>query len=123
MSSSHHRSAETIRHCLRDGFTTYSALSPAIGRSCHRHQRNAQALSPTSRQRRGVKTTRLRRPREKRIRLVRHLRPSHPAPNVRDDREAPLLEERGTAETSGVDLPDIARRKFLTGTLDKFALH
>jgi hypothetical protein len=40
------------------------------------------------------------------------LRPSHPAPNVRDDREAPLLEERGTAETSGVDLPDIARRFF-----------
>ena len=28
---SHHRSAETIRHSLRDGFTTYSALSPAIG--------------------------------------------------------------------------------------------
>jgi hypothetical protein len=23
-------------------------------------------------------------------------RPSHPAPNVRDDREAPLLSERGT---------------------------
>ena len=28
---SHHRFAETIRHSLRDGFTTYSALSPAIG--------------------------------------------------------------------------------------------
>jgi hypothetical protein len=26
--------------------------------------------------------------------------------NVRDDREAPLLEERGPAETSGGDLPD-----------------
>jgi len=50
------------------------------------------------------------------------LRPSHPAPNVRDDREAPLLEEHGTAETSGVDLPDIASRNFLTGMLDKFGL-
>ena len=36
-------------------------------------------------------------------------RPSHPALNVRDDREAPLLEERGTAETSGGDLPDSTR--------------
>ena len=33
-------------------------------------------------------------------------RPSHPAPDVRDDREAPLLVERGTAETSAFDLPD-----------------
>jgi hypothetical protein len=49
------------------------------------------------------------------------LRPSHPAPNVRDDREAPLLEERGTAETSGVDLPDIASRKFFAEALDKLA--
>src|SRR6202041_3613816 len=57
---SHHRSAETIRHSLRDDFTTYSALSPAIGLFCHRHRRNARALSPVSRQRRGVKTTRLR---------------------------------------------------------------
>ena len=68
---SHHRSAETIRHSLRDDFTTYSALSPAIGLFCHRHQRNAKALPPASRQRRGVKTTRLCRPRDKRIRLVR----------------------------------------------------
>jgi hypothetical protein len=36
---SHHRSAATIRHSLRDGFTTYSALSPAIGLFCHRRQR------------------------------------------------------------------------------------
>jgi len=28
-------------------------------------------------------------------RLRASIRPSHPAPNVRDDREAPLLEERG----------------------------
>jgi hypothetical protein len=32
-------------------------------------------------------------------RLRASTRPSHPAPNVRDDREAPLLEERGTAES------------------------
>jgi hypothetical protein len=56
------------------------------------------------------------------LRLRASLRPSHPAPNVRDDREAPLLEERGTAETSGVDLPDIASPKFSAAALDKFAL-
>ena len=39
---SRHRFAETIRHSLRGGFTTYSALSPAIGRFCHRHRRNAK---------------------------------------------------------------------------------
>jgi len=52
------------------------------------------ASSPTWYQRRGIRTTRLRRPR----RIVRPhgkphcdtLRPSHPAPDVRDDREAPL---------------------------------
>ena len=32
--------------------------------------------------------------RERRIRLVRHPRPPHPAPNVRDDREAPLVSGR-----------------------------
>jgi hypothetical protein len=28
---SHHRSAETFRHSLRDGFTAYSGLSPETG--------------------------------------------------------------------------------------------
>ena len=39
---SHHRFAETIRHSLRNGFTTYSALSPAIGLSCHRPRSDAK---------------------------------------------------------------------------------
>jgi hypothetical protein len=34
--------------------------------------------------------------RDRRIRLVRLLRPPHPAPNVRDDRDTPLLIGRGT---------------------------
>ena len=46
--------------------------------------------------------------RARRTRLVHRARPSHPAPNVRDDREAPLLRERGMAETSADDLPDAA---------------
>jgi len=32
---------------------------------------------------------------------VRRSRPSHPAPNVRDDREAPLFRERDGADSAG----------------------
>jgi len=35
----HTGSAEAIRHSLRNGFTAYIVLSPAIGLSCHRRQR------------------------------------------------------------------------------------
>jgi hypothetical protein len=35
-----------------------------------------------------------------RIRLLQPARPSHPAPNVRDDREPPLLKEAGRAENT-----------------------
>jgi hypothetical protein len=38
-------------------------------------------------------------------------RPSHPAPNVRDDRETPLLWVRDARE-HGFDLPDGATEKF-----------
>ena len=52
------------------------------------------------RQRRGVRITRLRRPRIMRIRLSRHSRPPHPALHVRDDRDTPLLDRGGTAGIS-----------------------
>ena len=35
----HTGSAESIRHSLRNGFTAYSALSPATNSFCHRHRR------------------------------------------------------------------------------------
>ena len=50
------------RHSPRNGVTAYSALSPVIGRSCHRHRRDTKYRRQFERQRRGVKTTRLRRP-------------------------------------------------------------
>jgi len=37
-------------------------------------------------------------PTRRRVRLVRHQRPSHPASNTRDDREAPLSESRTRKE-------------------------
>ena len=52
----------TVRHSLRDGSTVSFVISPVIGLSCHRHQRDAQASSPARPQRREVRTTRLRRP-------------------------------------------------------------
>jgi hypothetical protein len=71
-------------------------LSPVIGLSCHRRQRDAKASSPASRQRRGAKTTRLRRP----LWLCSSAsleRPPHPALHVRDDASAPP-DERETRE-------------------------
>jgi hypothetical protein len=41
-----YRAAEAIRHSLRNGFTAYSALSPATNSSCHRHQRISDLAKP-----------------------------------------------------------------------------
>jgi hypothetical protein len=65
----HTGSAETLRHSLRNGFTAYSALSPATNSFCHRHRRikvlrdlvglakTSADLAPAT----GARTTRLRR--------------------------------------------------------------
>jgi hypothetical protein len=51
-------------------------------------------------------------------RLRASLRPSHPAPNTRDDREAPLLIGHGTGRAYRDDLPDKPSGIFLSGALD-----
>jgi hypothetical protein len=65
----HTGSAEALRHSLRNGFTAYSALSPATNSFCHRHLRingfaepgwackTSADLAPAT----GARTTRLRR--------------------------------------------------------------
>jgi hypothetical protein len=70
--------------------TAYFALSPAIGLFCHRRKRNAQALSPLD------ASVEASGPHDftvhvGAIRQARQSRPPHPTPNVRDDREPPLL--------------------------------
>ena len=40
---SHHRSARTVRHSLRDGATVSFVLSPVIGLSCHRRRRDCRS--------------------------------------------------------------------------------
>ena len=73
--------------------TVSFALSPVTGLVCHRHRRSL--LRRLERQRRGVRTTRLRRPLSC-CSSAAPKRPPHPAPYVRDDRETPLR-GRGTA--------------------------
>ena len=75
------------------------ALSLGTGLFCSHRPHAAHGGLRTWCQRRGTRTTRFRRPQrlsrlaQKRLKLPR---PSHPAPNVRDDREAPL-NGRGTS--------------------------
>jgi hypothetical protein len=92
---SHHGSdAGTARHSPRNGFTACFVISPVIGFVATAGvMRSIIARC----RRRGIRTTRLRRP----LPLsssVTPQRPSRPAPNVRDDRETPLL--RGTGYES-----------------------
>jgi hypothetical protein len=95
----HTGSAEAVRPSLRNGFTAYNALSPVIELVCHRCQRDAKHhrhVTPAS----GVRTTRLRRPHQRRSstrqkRATTLSRPPHPTLNVRDDRDTPLI-GRGT---------------------------
>jgi len=55
--------------------TAYFVLSPVTGLSCHRHRRE---IPPTWHQRRGVRTTRLRRPRPSTPKASPGLSPSPP---------------------------------------------
>jgi len=68
-------------------FTAYSELSPVTGLSCHRRPRIA---SQTWRQRRGVRTTRLRRPLSASL-VARSQSVHRIPPNVRDDGQRPSL--------------------------------
>jgi hypothetical protein len=54
-----YRAAEAVRHPLRNGFTAYFVLSPVSGLFCHRRRRDTSRQ--LERQRRGARTTRLRR--------------------------------------------------------------
>jgi hypothetical protein len=92
---------------LRNGFTTYSALSLVTGLYCHHPPCDAKHHHEVECQRRGVRTTRLRRPRSH-VSSSARPRPSHSAPDTRDDREAPLL-QRARNETLIVVI--LAQRK------------
>ncbi len=91
------------RHSLRNGLTAYSALSlvsrallpPSPARSSH-----AGLISASGYQDHAASPYAIRR-----TRLMHRKRPSHSAPNTRDDREAPLLIGHGTREEVPVICP------------------
>ena len=89
---SHHRYNAINRHSLRDGFNGYFALSPVTGLFCHRRLRNSFRKLDASVGASGPHDFAVRDlPRSSHT----PARPSHPAPNVRDDREAPLFVRAG----------------------------
>ena len=85
---SHHRFAETFRHSLHDGVTVSFVLSPVNRAFCHRRLSIiSTSLTPASgRQDHTTSPSEVHA-----LRLQRKPRPSHPAPNVRDDRDTPLF--------------------------------
>jgi hypothetical protein len=92
---SHHRFAETLRHSLRNGFNGCSVLSPVTGLFCHRRRRNCFRRLDASVGAPGPHDFAVR---FGAARLASPSRPSHPAPNVRDDRDTPLLVRAGRGE-------------------------
>jgi hypothetical protein len=79
----HTGSAETLRPSLRDGVTAYSVLSPARPELvCHRRPCDAKHHHELDTSHRGVRTTRLRRPRTLALVFSQTPRPPHPAARV-----------------------------------------
>ena len=79
--------------------SAYIALSPVTGLSCHRRLARLHAKLDASVGAPGPHGFAVR---IGAARLAALLRPSHPALNVRDDREAPLFIERGTRKQVAV---------------------
>jgi len=79
----------------------------------------AGCLPPTWRQRRGVRTTRLHRPRAALFVFSSSQRPPHLAPNVRDDRETPLCARARDGAVYGFDLGKTRRDLSLRWGLDR----
>ena len=79
--------------------TVYFVLSPVTGLFCHRHLVDTSTKLDTSV---GVSGPHDFAVRFRCSRQQHHPRPPHPAPNVRDDREAPLLWARDGAGSKDI---------------------
>jgi hypothetical protein len=111
---SHHRSTRTTRHSRTRWFTAYSALSPVIGLSCHRHLAHLLARLDA-----GVEASG---PHGFAVRefgaLVRSAARVHRIPpRVRDDRERPSVGRDGGSFRD--DLPDGLSEIFFARGLDR----
>ena len=97
--------------------TVSFVLSPVIGLCCHRFRHDAEASMPempASRHQDHTTSPSA----SMRFVLAHRERPSHPAPNVRDDRDTPLLVGCGLGLASRDDLPVGESDKFLRAGLD-----
>ena len=97
--SIHSGGTGNIRHSPRNGFTAYIALSPGTGLFCPRHFRGIvshETLAPAS----GRQDHTTSPSATSAARLASPPRPSHPAPNVRDDRDTPLLRVRDAGKNT-----------------------
>src|SRR6266481_9122269 len=92
------------------------ALSSVTGLVCHHRQRKISSANLTPASGRQDHTTSPSATR--RLRQKHPSRPPHPAPNVRDDREPPLLRERDGDRYAG-DLGAMRTGKFLPRGLDR----
>jgi hypothetical protein len=112
LSQAHERSHRGFTGVTRPSpamvLTAYFVLSPVTGLFCHRHPADFSAKLDTSVGAPGPHDFTVR------ISIIRPAlacltlpRPSHPAPNVRDDREAPLLWE----QDGGSFKSDLGRRR------------
>jgi hypothetical protein len=128
-----------VRPSLRNGFTTYSALSSVTGLSCHRRPCDARAtslrcdakhrhprcadiianLAPASgRQDHAASSSARFRSSASDQRMLRDLAATAARLHVRDDREAPLVHEAGCA-ADAADLGQRESRIFLARGLDE----
>jgi len=93
--ASHHRYTDLRRHSLHDGITAYSALFPVTGFLatvvCRSSSTNLASASGCQNHTASPSAKRIDRP-------ATHLRPSHPALDVRDDASAPPDEHRTREE-------------------------
>jgi len=107
---SHYRYCRIIRLSPRDGSTAYSMFSPETGFVVSVAGGDTESivanLTPAS-----GRQDRMALPYAARVvRLATLPRPSHPAPNVRDDRETPLMWARD-ARRNASDLPVVASER------------
>jgi hypothetical protein len=111
---SHHRFTGTPSIPCAMVLTACFVLSPVIGLSCHRHRRNYFRQLDAGVEASGPHDLAVR---KKRSRQQHHLRPPHPVPNVRDDRDTPLMRD-GMADHSA-DLHFGKTEIFLQKGLDR----
>jgi hypothetical protein len=115
--SSHHGHTGNIRHSPRNGFNGFLRALPgdrAFLPPSHATMRKHRGLLDIS--------VEISEPHDFAVRFQhasswRRKRPSQPAPNVRDDREAPLLEERGPAGLVELICPT-AQAELSTGSVE-----